>query len=68
MITTFICANIYAQLLVCAVQPVLTYGKPTTYNMLLTDQKWYVVNRCTGERAVAGQPYRHVPESKWCVD
>jgi len=66
MISAFICANIYGQLLVCAVKRTAVYNQPAVYEVLMTDNKWYLVNRCTGELAVKGQPLKKKVERKWC--
>lgn len=68
MISAFICANIYGQLLVCEVRKTILQNQPIKYEVLMTNLKWYTVNRCTVQKAVVGKPLRIVPESKWCDD
>lgn len=68
LISAFVCANIYTQLLVCEVRKTIIRDQPIKYEVLMTNQKWYRVNRCTGQNAVQGQPLRIVEESKWCDD
>lgn len=67
MISAFICANIYGQLLVCSVKRTVVFNRPASYEVQLTDQKWYSVNRCTGEYARVGKPLRYRKETKWCI-
>lgn len=68
MISAFICANIYGQLLVCEVRRIVVRDQPAKYEVKLTDQRWRTVNRCTGQKAVVGQPLRTIEETKWCDD
>lgn len=66
MITAFICANLYGVLHVCQVQTIV-YKEHIVYKVLLTNNKWYEVNRCTAQRAVVGRPFKKRPNSVGCL-
>lgn len=66
MITAFICANLYGILHVCQVQTTV-YKEHIVYKVLLTDNRWYEVNRCTAQRAVVGRPFKKRPNSVGCL-
>lgn len=66
MITAFICANIYGLLYVCQVQTIV-FRNNTVYRVLLTDNRWYEVNRCTAQKAVIGRPFKKRPNSVGCL-
>ena len=66
MITAFICANIYGILHVCQVQTIV-FRNNTVYRVLLTDNRWYEVNRCTAQKAVIGRPFKKRPNSVGCL-
>lgn len=65
MIAAFICANIYGVLHVCQVQTTV-YKEQTVYRVLLTDNRWQEVNRCTAQKAVVGKPFRRRANSVIC--
>jgi len=67
MITAFICANLYGLLHVCQIRTTQYSNKRVEYDVLLTDNRWYKVNRCTAQKAVVGRRFREVKESRWCL-
>jgi hypothetical protein len=65
MISAFICANIYGVLHVCQVQTI-RFRNDIVYKVLLTDNRWYKVNRCTAQKAVIGKPFKKRANSVTC--
>jgi hypothetical protein len=65
MISAFICANIYGLLHVCQVQTTI-FRQQTVYRVLLTDNRWYEVNRCTAQKAIVGRPFKKRANSVTC--
>jgi len=67
MITAFIYANLYGALYVCQIRTTQYTNKRVEYELLLTDNKWYKVNRCTAQKAVVGRRFRQVKDSTLCL-
>lgn len=67
MISAFICANIYGLLYVCQIRTTQISKKEIVYEVLLTDNKWYKVNRCTAQKASVSRPFKARKNTTFCT-
>ncbi len=67
MISAFICANIYGLLHVCQIRTTQISKKEIVYEVLLTDNRWYKVNRCTAQRAIVGKKFKSRNNTTFCT-